>query len=64
MAEQTTLYMGVNKAGKLRKRALEAEVRRCGPGASMSAIIWDALKKAGSAALKADLEAADQAEAK
>ncbi len=62
MAETITIYAGSNKAGALKKKALEKEAhrKRC----SVSDLIWASLKSHGTDKLRKDLEAADAADQK
>lgn len=64
MAENISIYAGLEKVGKLRKRAVEREAARERKDESVSELFWDMLRRYGSAQLKKDLEAAEKAVAK
>jgi hypothetical protein len=61
MAENIVIYAGLERVGKLRKRAIEREAKRATKDGSVSDLVWTLFRKHGSAELKQDLEAADRA---
>ena len=62
MSETISIYAGSNRAGMLRKRALEKEAKRQGRHVSISDVIWDMVREHGSEKLLRDLEIADKIE--
>lgn len=59
MAENIVIYAGLERIGKLKKKAIEHEAKRF--ATSVSDMFWKMFKKHGSRELRADLEAADKA---
>jgi hypothetical protein len=59
MAENIVIYAGLEKVGKMKKKAIEREVER-GAARSVSDLVWTMFRKYGSPKLKADLLEAER----
>lgn len=62
MAENIVIYAGLQRAGKLRMRALKHEALRETKKGSVSELVWTTFRLHGSDQLKKDLEKADTVE--
>jgi hypothetical protein len=62
MAENIVIYAGIDKVGKLKKKAIESEAKRLVKGGSVSALFWDMFKTHGSLRLKKALQEAEVAQ--
>lgn len=64
MAENIVIYAGLERVGKLKKKAVEREAKRFARDGSVSDLVWTMFRRHGSPQLKEDLEAADRAVSK